>query len=906
VSESAFDIFCRVVDLDPPSRSVELTSACDGDDSLRREVESLLHAHDTAGASFLVGSALHAASANFDGLTRDRAGEILGPYRLLREIGAGGMGSVWLAERADGEFDHHVAVKLIRRGMDTDDILARFRQERQVLARLQHPNIAGLLDGGSTGEGLPFLVMEHVEGTRIDRCADEHRLTIGSRIRLFLNVCDAVQYAHRNLVIHRDLKPGNILVTKDGVPKLLDFGVAKVLQGSAEGGSAPTETIDRRLTPAYASPEQVRGEVVSTSTDVYSLGVVLYELLCGRRPYAVDDRSARDLERAITDGPPSRPGAALSGTTADAIDGETSSVADICRARSTDRARLARLLRGDIETILLKAIRKEPERRYSSVEAFADDLRRYLDGRPVTARPDSLVYRATRFTQRNRAGVAAGGLAIVALTAAAVLSTSMFFSARRAEQRAVSEAATATTVASYLEDMIGSIDPAIAQGKDVTILRGVLDETAERLSRELDDSPHVASSLHRTVGKAYHAIGDYVEAERHLAQAVRLRREQSDAPLETAAALHDRARTLRELGRYDEGLAALEEARDLRSQELGEHHALVGASVALLGDIFWASGDYERGETELRAGIDILRSATDHDPRQLAAALRALGGLLSDQRRPQEAEPLLLESRNLYARTVGEWHPSIAAVESALGWCSRRSGRLQDAADHYSRSLEIYERVLDADHPSIAYSRTGLASVLEDLGRYDEAEQLYLQALDVVRSALGEQHVEFGTVCNNLGNLYAKTGRPDDAVPFLLRAVENYTDVRGPDDEWTSFPWANLARAYLAMDEWESALDAANESLRIRRGSMAPDRREIIHVESMRGAALTGLGRLDEAEQALRRCYDMLTEHEDLPARLRRQTLERLVRLAEVTEDSKQLALWRSRLDEAGRSEPGE
>jgi serine/threonine protein kinase len=423
-------LYEAVAELEPSAREALLDRDCRGDAEIRGEVMRLLNAREHL-PEWLSAPLLGPAGRVFDlimnpapGPAPSMEGRQLGGYQIVREIGRGGMGSVYLAQRIDGAYRKQVAIKLVSPGSNSGEILERFRRERQILASLDHPNIARLIDGGSTEEGLPYFVMEYVEGRPIHRWADEHKLNVSQRLELFRGVCDAVRYAHQHLVVHRDLKPGNIMVTADGTVKLLDFGIAKVVEPEQMGDLAETATMTRVMTPEYASPEQVKGGAITTLTDVYSLGVVLYELLTGHRPYHLRKAAMHEIARVILEEEPTRPSDVVA-TTEQRREGEHAPPSvtpeTVSEVREGNPQRLRKRLKGDLDSILLTALRKEPSRRYSSVESFSDDLRRHLESRPVSAREDSVWYRVSRFVRRHPVGVGAG--ALIALSVAAGLLT---------------------------------------------------------------------------------------------------------------------------------------------------------------------------------------------------------------------------------------------------------------------------------------------------------------------------------------------------------------------------------------------------------------------------------------------------------------------------------------------------
>ena len=496
-------VFQDAVERDPSSREAFLADACGNNQVLRGAVERLLAA-DERNPAFLEESPVNLESLK---TPESRCGEQIGPYRILEEIGRGGMGAVYLAERID-EFKKCVAIKIIRRGMDTDDMLRRFRNERQILAHLDHQNIARLLDGGSTSEGLPYFVMEYVEGRSIDEYCDEHELTINERLKLFQQVCAAVSYAHQHLAIHRDIKPSNILVTLEGVPKLLDFGIAKLLSVDAE--SAGTLTAVLMMTPEYASPEQARSDsTITTASDVYSLGVVLYELLTGQRPYVFPNRRPDAMARVICEAEVTRPSKAIADgglRTADSRKGETSSDRPATSATNPQFAiRNSKFLKGDIDNIVLMALRKDPARRYSSVDQFAEDIRRYLAGLPVSARADTFRYRAGKFIQRNRAASIAVAFFFIALVAGV---GATMYQAREAERQRVLAERRFNEVRELAHSVVFKYHDAIERLPGSTEVRAMLVKDALAYLDRLAQDAAEDRSLQRELALAYLKVAD--------------------------------------------------------------------------------------------------------------------------------------------------------------------------------------------------------------------------------------------------------------------------------------------------------------------------------------------------------------------------------------------------------------
>lgn len=492
------EILEQALELAPDRRSVYLQEVCSGNTVLRLEVEALIAADERAGTGFLAGSAVEASTllaAPEEPVSL--AGTRIGPYQIVEEIGHGGMGTVYRAVRADDQYRKQVAIKVVRGGLGDEFRVHRFRAERQILANLDHANIARLLDGGATEDGRPYVVMEYIEGRPIDEYCDQRKLPVPDRLKLFRTVCSAVAYAHQRLVIHRDIKPANILVTAEGEAKLLDFGIAKILDPEAEGVEQ-TVTVLRLMTPEYASPEQVRGEAITTASDVYSLGVVLYGLLTGRRPYGRASRVARDIVQAVIETEPEKPSASVTRA-------ETVTAQAVSETRDEIPEKLQRRLRGDLDNIVLKALRKEPERRYASVDQFSEDIRRHLEGLPVIARPDTFFYRSSKFVKRHKAGVAAAITVLLTLVVGLAITVHETYIARaeraKAERRFNDVRKLANSLLFEVHDAIQTL-PGATPARKLIVDRALqyLDALAKEAKGDL--------SLQRELGAAYEKVGD--------------------------------------------------------------------------------------------------------------------------------------------------------------------------------------------------------------------------------------------------------------------------------------------------------------------------------------------------------------------------------------------------------------
>ncbi|HMB89755.1 MAG TPA: serine/threonine-protein kinase, partial [Rhodothermales bacterium] len=638
-------------------RRAFLKQACADQPDLQAEVESLLFAYD-ASDDFLHKINLDEAVALLESVGEPVSpGQQIGPYRVVRELGRGGMGAVYLAHRADGQFDQQVALKLIKRGIDSEAILYRFLHERQILARLQHAHIARLLDGGVSADGRPYFAMEYVAGVPLTDYCDAHRLDVEARLRLFEQVCRAVHYAHTNLVVHRDLKPSNMLVTEEGELKLLDFGIAKLLDEEASVKTM-TEAGLRVMTPEYAAPEQMQGETVTTATDIYALGVVLYELLTGHRPYQFDRRTPAAVAHVMAEAEPVRPSTVVSQTTelrfGDGM-GTTKTITpqDVSQARSTQPERLQRRLRGDLDIVVLKALRKEPERRYASAEALVEDIRRHLAGLPVVAQQDTMDYRMRKFVRRHRVGVLAAGLVVAALVAGLTVA---LWQARVARQ----EATKAEVVQAFMLSLFKTSNPDKAKGETITA-RELLDAGATRVEVELANQPEVQAEMMAVVGKVYQQLGLYEPARPLLEQALARRRAVlGENHEDVAASLHDLASLLQSTGDYAAAESLYRETLTLQRKLLGHQHTTVATTLNNLASLLFDQGDYDAAEGLFREALALRQKLLGPEHPDIAISLNDLALVLYYNGDYDAAEPLFYEALAMQRKLLGPEHTDLA------------------------------------------------------------------------------------------------------------------------------------------------------------------------------------------------------------------------------------------------------
>ncbi|MCU1288932.1 MAG: ppkA [Acidobacteria bacterium] len=802
------------MEISPTEREVYLKNACSGDDELLREVESFLAFENAGGDVFdkpafsTAFKELSAADAadNFVGMK-------IGKYRIISELGSGGMGMVFLAERTDGEFEQQVAVKILRRSFFNSSAKQKFQQERQILARLKHPYIAQLLDGGATEENTPFLVMEHVRGTPITRYAAEKNLSLSEKLDLFRKVCEAVSFAHRNLIVHRDLKPDNILINEDGIPKLLDFGIAKLL---SENEINATVTRFQALTPEYASPEQITGGAITTATDIYGLGIILYELVTGQRPFAASSSNAEQLLHAIAETAPVKPSEALTKNANDQRKRETQSGVSSPDAPFFSRLLFFRsIIKTDLDNIILKALRKNPERRYKSVELFAEDIRRHLAGLPVTARPDTFLYRAEKFVSRNPLAFAATLLAFVCLSGGLLISNYQrqiaIAERAKAERRFKDVRALAN---SFMFEINEKIDESPIKARELLVMRAI--EYLDKLAAEADSDITLQSEL----ATAYEKIGDVqseifkpglgnsqgaYESHRKALQMREIIYSRSPQDVQSGLEL---AQSYVKIGNVSSMIGNTASAVEYYNKAVALHEKLLSIEPENVQLLKSASRSYAM------LGQAILRSGS------LSNALNYYEKAISTIKRVIEDNPGDLQLERL-----------LSAYYSYAGYAKLEIGGQNEALRFFSDALAIEEKVLETDpnnkqyRASLAIAELWVGIALRSLNRMDESLKRLRDALSIQQSIFDADKANFGEQ-NGLADCFLELGwtlalnkNYEQAEKAYLEAIAHYEAVAKTDAvniaarRQILFTRRHLADIYLAKEEATKALDIYEKCL---------------------------------------------------------------------------------------------
>jgi serine/threonine protein kinase/tetratricopeptide (TPR) repeat protein len=772
------------------------------------------------------------------------AGKQIGPYRLARELGHGGMGVVWLAERADGVLKRPVALKLPAIPLDQGGLSERFARERDILAQLAHPNIARLYDAGVADGGQPYLALEYVDGEAITAHCDRQVLGVKARLMLFLDVLRAVQSAHMNLVVHRDLKPSNIMVTGEGQVRLLDFGIAKLLTAGEARETELTRLEGRALTPDYASPEQITGDAVTTASDVYSLGVVLYELLTGERPYRLKRDTRGSLEEAILSADAARP-------------------SQVCRdedkagVRGLTPKRLARTLRGDLDTIVLKALQKQPSQRYSTADAFAEDIQGYLRGEAVLAQPESVWYCGRKFVLRNKLAVASAAGIVMALAVGLSVALWEMRVARLEQKRADTQAATAKAVTDFLQnDLLAQASPNKAGPTDKPDpnlrMRTVLDRAAARIGGRFAREPLVEGSIRQTIGDAYRDLGSYVEARQQLERALALRRdalgEQHRVTLDTMRNLGE---IYWELGEYARAEPLYTKALDLQRRVLGDEHRETLETMNGLALLYDDQGKYAKAEPLYIRTLELNRRVTGEEHHDTLEVMNNLAVLYREEEKYAQAESLYARVLDVRLRVLGEQNPETLTSMNNLAALYTAEYKFAQAEPLFGRVVELRRQVLGAEHPLTLTSMNALAAMYRDQERYLEAEALFRTILDTRRRVLGDQHLATLITMNFLAGTYFLEGKYAEAEPLFRGILEVRRRLLGeehPDTLNTSY---KLGLLYQRQGKYPQAEPLLTRTLEVRRRVLGESHSDTLGAMSGLAALYRSQGKYGQAQALL-------------------------------------------------------
>ncbi len=819
--EKIKEIFSNALQLKGDERESYMQQACGSDEDLYREVRSLIEADQQAS---ILDRPLDRFTREIFDSTRE-PGEIIGRYKILKELGEGGMGSVYLAERADGQFEQNVAIKILKSGFHTEDQLKRFIAERQILATLNHEHIARLYDGGVTDNGQPWFAMELIEGSPIDEYCRKHQPNLKERLSLFMEVCDAVQYAHRKLIVHGDIKPSNILVTDSGQVKLVDFGISKILKSGEDLGDDNEKSVSQFIpvTPAYASPEQLQGGQITTSSDIYQLGLVLYELITGRGPFQLDELTHQEIKQVICNTSPPAAGDILS-------ENEKRDELEKWPVKARD-------VRGDLDAILMKAIDPEPDQRYHSAEQIVADIQRHFQKQPVIARDQTWTYQLNRFFARHKTGTASIAAVLTLLVVYAISVTSHSKQTEEALEQARLEAEKSEQIANFMMGMFEAGDPYENLGDTVTA-RVLLDRGIQ-YAEELDSQPTVQARMFNVVGRVH-----------------------------------------RELGEYEKAYPLLKKSLLLKKEHQPSEEIAIADSYYRLGTVMHHMGEYRESNEYFENALDIYGKHPKHESAEYASSLFAHANVRNVHRDPETALKLHKQAYEMRRKLFGEYHADVAASSRSLGFTYHLLEQ-PDTADHFLKeSYDIYHEIYDPHHPSIAELLTVYARVVERNGDSQRAIEMLKDAVEIRSRAFGEFHTKTGTSQKALADLYRNNGNFETAEEIyldLLWAIENR--LGGNNPLYRPVVQA-LGKLYLETDRFEEAEPRLRQTVNLLESVLNESHPRVLSARRDLAGCLIELFRLDEANELLAENLNVLTRQEDdqyLDEKV--ETLRKLVKL---------------------------
>jgi len=850
-------IFEKALGIHLSERDRFLEKECYGDEEIKKEVKSLLDAY-TQTEDFLEVPTIQSLE-NMESATPidPLIGKHIGNYLIEGEVGIGGMGIVYKGKRDDKEFEHKIAVKILKHNFNSEYVLKRFQIERQTLANLQHPNIARLLDGGKSDDGLPYLVMEFIDGVPITEYCDKNKLTTRSRLELFRTVCGAVQYAHQNLVVHRDIKPGNVLVNQEGRPKLLDFGIAKLIDKNVnETDKGLTKTGMWNLTPEYASPEQINGENITTRSDIYSLGILLYELITGHQPYKITGATPAAISKIITEEQIDKPSDKFRSTEdISGFDGSVKKITpeSISEMRNEKPERIYQYLKGDLDNIVIKATHKDPERRYSSVDQFSEDIKRYLTGLPVIARKDTLTYRMSKFISRHKIGVALSVLLTLILLTSTILITWQADLAAKQRDKAQTEALKFEQVNSFLQEMLSSVDPTEI-GRDVKVY-DILERAAEDIEINLKNQPDIEASIRSTLGNTYVSLGE-----------------------------------------YDKGVPFLEKALQINEEIYGVNSGQVAKSFHDLGLYYDWIGNYKIADSLYGKSIKIFRNVIRKPDKNFAAAINDYAVLRMNYGQYDEAENYFKEALEVFKNFDNGINRDVASVMNNMAIVFHYKDNLIGAEKYYLKAQELFIKLFGEDHPEVASTYNNLAFVYVDKNELNKAEEYFYKSYKMKLSLKGKDHPDVGLALNNLGGLNVKMRNYKKAEKYLKEALQQYRKTLPDDHVWVGLSHYWLGELYLKTNSFNYAENHLRKSLEIRVKNLPEDNNDIWQSRAELGICLYELEKYSEAESLLLSSLEYFNENHLESTEQLTRLYENIIKLYESTGDEENAAIYKDQL----------
>lgn len=837
------ELFDKASNLNAVEREVFLNQECANELELKKEILSLLDSLENT-KDFLE-EALTIVEQNKNNFTDPYIDKQIGNYLIDGEAGVGGMGIVYTGRRNDKEFEQKVAIKILKHGITSEYLLKRFQIERQTLANLQHQNIARLLDGGRTIDGLPYLVMEFIDGIPITDFCHQKKLSLEEKLKLFREVCTAVQYAHQNLIVHRDLKPGNILVTKDGIPKLLDFGIAKLIDEElVDNNEGLTRTGVWHLTPEYASPEQIKGEKITTASDIYSLGVLLYQILTGYQPYKISNNSPAAISKIITE---------------EIIQKPSEKVKDKSREHAESNLflndKISNQLKGDLDNIVSKAMHKDPARRYVSVEQFSEDIRRHLSGLPVIAQKDTAGYRLSKFIRRHKVGFisSVGFIVFLIINLIAIIWQANIAANER--DKAKLEAQKVETVNKFLLDMLSSVDPTEI-GRDVKVY-DVLRKSALGVEKGFKDQPGIEASIQKTIGKTLTSLGEYDEAKPHLLRSLLLN----------------------------------ERVYGKQSNQASESNYELALYYHWIGELKTADSLYKKS-------LQIFKRNSDVSKRSLASTLNDYGILKSDFAEFDESKKMYEESLNILLENYGEKDRDVASLYNNLAIVMQAQKDLDGAEKYFHKALELNIELFGENRPEVSSNYNNLAYIYIDKGDFTRAEEYFIKSLELKKKYYGADHSYVGFAFLNLGGLEFRIGKINESEKYILDAIKNLKKSVNEDHIWLGLAYYWYGKILIEKSKYSEAETYLRKSLTINKKNYPKDHPNIISSSAELGVVSFHLGKFAEAEKLLVYGYNGVKSLKGEKDHNTIRFLDYLVQLYQTTKSPTKLAYYTDLLNQ--------